>query len=97
NDTLRRELRFTGEERDAFLPAPSPGRYVATMSGGAVSFVVNESAELLPARATVRDTTIAGAATGLPPAPLRDHWWAYALPLVALCGEWILRRRAGLR
>ena len=97
SDTLRTELRFTGEERESFILAPPPGRYVATMSGGTVSFAVNQSAELLPARATARDTTIAGAAAGLPPAPLRDHWWAYAIPLAALCGEWVLRRRAGLR
>lgn len=29
--------------------------------------------------------------------PLRSAWWPYALLVVLLCAEWVLRRRAGLR
>jgi hypothetical protein len=28
---------------------------------------------------------------------LREHGWAYLLPVLLLCAEWLLRRRAGLR
>ena len=93
----RVEVTFSGEARDARSAPLAPGRWTAAMSGGSAAFVVNAAAELLPTRPTVRDTTVAGAAPGIPPAPLRDHWWAYALPLLALCGEWVLRRRSGLR
>ncbi|HEX8849338.1 MAG TPA: hypothetical protein VF761_07400 [Gemmatimonadaceae bacterium] len=90
-------LAFAADARDAQSAALPPGRWTAAMRGGSAAFIVNASAELLPTRATLRDTSVAGAAPGVPPAPLRDHWWAYALPLLALCGEWILRRRSGLR
>lgn len=90
-------LAFAGDDRDAQSPPLAPGRWTTTFRGGSASFVVNAPAELLPTRAIVRDTTVAGAAPGIPPAPLRDHWWSYALPLLALCGEWVLRRRSGLR
>lgn len=29
--------------------------------------------------------------------PLRSAWWPYALVVLVLCAEWVLRRRAGLR
>ena len=91
------DLAFAADARDARSAPLPPGRWTAAMRGGSAGFVVNASAELLPTRATLRDTTVAGMAPGVPPTPLRDRWWAYALPILALCGEWILRRRSGLR
>jgi hypothetical protein len=45
----------------------------------------------------VRSGTI-GAAAALGDAPsLRELGWVYALVILALCAEWLLRRRAGLR
>jgi hypothetical protein len=52
---------------------------------------------MLPRRATVRDGRVgAGAVFGEAP-HLRNYGWIFALIIVALCGEWLLRRRIGLR
>ena len=28
---------------------------------------------------------------------IRERWWLFAIALAALCGEWVVRRRMGLR
>jgi hypothetical protein len=43
------------------------------------------------------DRTLARTAEGRDGRPLRTHWLPYLLLIALLCGEWILRRRAGLR
>ncbi len=59
--------------------------------------VVNPSAELLPRRPVVQDGNI-GAGVALTEAPrLRVLGWFFAMVILAFCGEWILRRRIGLR
>ncbi|MEA3247134.1 MAG: hypothetical protein U9Q74_13365, partial [Gemmatimonadota bacterium] len=59
--------------------------------------VVNESAEWVPRRATVRAGPIgSGVPAGRAPGA-RTAWWLYAIALAALCSEWILRRKIGLR
>jgi hypothetical protein len=74
-----------------------PGVYDAEARGGSSLLVVNESAEWLPRRATLAAGTTPGAAARGDAPPLRDRGWAYLLAIGALCAEWILRRKAGLR
>jgi hypothetical protein len=59
--------------------------------------VVNNSAEWLPRRAVVKSGAIGTAAAADRAPRSRSAWWLYALALTALCAEWILRRKAGLR
>jgi hypothetical protein len=77
---------------------PLPGGVYETRVGGTDGLLaVNESAEWVPRRATVRAGPI-GAGTPAARAPgARTAWWLYAIALAALCGEWILRRKIGLR
>lgn len=94
-DTLH--LRFAGETGVAETPPLPPGVYETHTTGGDGLLVVNESAEWLPRRPMVRS-----GAVGSAPAPdraprARTLWWMYALAIVALCGEWTLRRKVGLR
>lgn len=98
-DTTSRSLslRFTGDSRTTTTASLPPGRYTAFMRGGSASIVVNAGTELLPARAVGLSVASVGARSGVPAAPLRDQWWAYLLAVAALCGEWIIRRRSGLR
>jgi hypothetical protein len=28
---------------------------------------------------------------------IRERWWLFAIGILALCGEWVVRRRMGLR
>jgi hypothetical protein len=94
-DTLR--LRFTGDGGVAFSPALAPGLYQTTAAGGDGLIAVNVSSEWVPRRASVRSGSV-GSAPGVDRAPrARGAWWLYALALAALCGEWMWRRRIGLR
>lgn len=90
-------LRFGEGNNAALLPAPPVGVYDVQTAGGSSLLIVNPSAELLPRRRTVQDGAIgAGAARGEAPRA-RDASWLFALALLALCAEWLLRRRMGLR
>jgi len=94
-DTL--QLRFpSGSATAVSSPLPA-GTYDASMPGGSAVLVVNASEELVP-----RPPGVASAAVGGSPArgsapPARDSAWPYVALVVLLCGEWLLRRRAGLR
>ena len=90
------QLRFAAGVRSVVTPAPPAGLY--TLGGAARGqLAVNRSAEWLPPLSSLRDTTIAGDAPRTPSRSLRDEWWAFALAIALFCGEWLLRRRAGLR
>lgn len=90
-------LRFGSGNSITPLAVPAPGSYDVRTAGGASLLVVNPSAELLPRRSTVQDGVIGSGAT-LGEAPrARDVSWLFALALVALCAEWLVRRRLGLR
>jgi len=59
--------------------------------------VVNASGEMIPRRPTVKSGVFGGRAS-LADAPLaRDLGWLYVAAILALCAEWLLRRRVGLR
>ena len=94
-DTLR--LVCNGGSTTTQSPPLSAGEYTATVPGGSATLVVNRSREWLPARQTVRALTLPGTGPRTPAVPLRDRWWPYAIALAALCGEWVWRRRVGLR
>ena len=95
NDTLL--LRFGEGNSSTESPALAPGVYDVRTTGGNSLLVVNPSAELLPRRPTVANGSIgSGAALGAAPRA-RDFSWLFGLVLVALCTEWLLRRRMGLR
>ena len=90
-------LRFGSGNGVMQQPAPPPGRYEVRTPGGSSLLVVNPSAELLPRRPTVADGAI-GSGTTMGEAPrARDVPWLFAVALLALCAEWLARRRVGLR
>ena len=94
-DTLT--LHFAGEAGVADTPPLPAGIYDTHAQGGDGLLAVNVSAEWLPRRATVHSGAV-GRAPAADRAPrARSAWWLYALALGALCAEWILRRRIGLR
>jgi hypothetical protein len=55
------------------------------------------SRELMPRRPAASGGAIGGAPVGGATPRLRDAWWAWVALVGALCAEWILRRRVGLR
>ncbi|HEX6535407.1 MAG TPA: hypothetical protein VF041_12495 [Gemmatimonadaceae bacterium] len=77
-------------------PLPA-GVYDARVSGGTAVVVVNASRELLPRSPTVRAGAVGGAVAYGDQPRLRDQGLAYLLLLAALCAEWLLRRRGGMR
>lgn len=90
-------LRF-GDRANVAESAPLPaGVYDVRTNGGASVIAVNASRELLPARATVRSGAIGRAASLGDPPRLRSFGWIFAVLVAALCAEWLLRRRAGMR
>jgi hypothetical protein len=90
-------LHFSEGAGIAESPSLPPGVYDATMRGGTALVAVNHSRELVPRRPSVRTGSVGGApAMGESPSA-RQVGWIYALAILALCAEWLLRRRAGLR
>jgi hypothetical protein len=90
-------LRFGANNTIAETAPLAAGVYDITVAGGAAILVVNRARELLPRAPTVRAGSVGeGAVTGERPR-LRDKGWPILLALLALCAEWLLRRRSGLR
>lgn len=75
----------------------APGVYDVTVPGGRTLLVVNQSAELLPARPRVQAGGVGGRSRPDDARGARNAPWLYALVILLLCAEWFLRRRAGLR
>ena len=94
-DTLA--LHFAGESGVADTPPLPAGVYETHTAGGDGLLAVNRSAEWLPRRPMARSGGV-GTAPAADRAPrARTRWWLYALALIALCAEWVLRRKVGLR
>jgi hypothetical protein len=94
-DTIR--LRFSGASTMTESAPLAAGVYTTRLAGVEGLLVVNESAEWVPRRPTVRAGAIGtGAAAGRAPTS-RNAWWIYAIALAALCVEWVQRRKIGLR
>lgn len=90
-------LRFGNGNEVIPQPAPPPGTYDVRTPGGTSLLVVNPSAELLPRRPTVTEGAIGNGATVGEAPRARDVPWLFAVALLALCAEWLVRRRVGLR
>ena len=93
-DTLTLVIRRDAETGEMQSDSPDPGVY--DVRGGGV-LVVNASAELLPRRPTVRSGPVGAAPLSAPPASPLAPGWPLALATALLCGEWVMRRRLGLR
>jgi hypothetical protein len=90
-------LSFGGSGTIAQSAPLAAGVYDVTVPGGPALLVVNSPRELLPRAPTVQSGNVGqGAVTGDRPR-LRDKGWPILLALLALCAEWLLRRRSGLR
>jgi hypothetical protein len=94
-DTLM--LRFGATNVTMDSRALPSGVYDVETGGGASLLVVNPSGELLPRRPTVRSGTFGAATATAQRRRSREMPWLFALAVAALCVEWVLRRRAGLR
>ncbi|HUF31153.1 MAG TPA: hypothetical protein VMM77_10935 [Gemmatimonadaceae bacterium] len=90
-------IRFGASGTVAESDPMLPGVYNLEVTGGPALLVVNASPEMLPQRRTVASGAIGGAAVAGDAPPLRDRGWAYLLAVGALCAEWLVRRRMGLR
>ncbi|CAN5595216.1 hypothetical protein BH09GEM1_BH09GEM1_24540 [soil metagenome] len=90
-------IRFASGANEAETSPLPVGIYEVTTDGGTSLIAVNQSRELVPRRPTVVSGAVGGEpAVGEAPA-LRDKRWVYALVVLLLCAEWLLRRRGGLR
>lgn len=94
-DTVK--LRFPGGSAFAESPSLAPGVYATQIAGVEGLLTVNASSEWLPRRPTVRAGAIGTAAPAGRAPSSRGAWWLYALAIAAICAEWIMRRRIGLR
>jgi hypothetical protein len=90
-------LRFA---RDANMTESKPlpaGVYEATTRGGSALLAVNPSREWLPRAPRVTSGAVRGSIAADAAPRLRDKGWAYAVAILLLCAEWVLRRRRGMR
>jgi hypothetical protein len=78
-------------------PPLAPGIYEASTRGGMALLAVNASREWLPRAPRVANGAVRGAISADTVPLLRNAAWPYALAILMLCAEWILRRRKGMR
>ena len=90
-------LRFGAPGNVAESPPLPAGVYDLEMTGGAALLAINASPELLPQPRTVAAGEVGGAAVVGDAPRLRDWGFAYLIAIGALCAEWLVRRRMGLR
>lgn len=90
-------LRFApGTTVQESAPLPS-GVYEVTVPGGQALLPVNASGELLPERPSVSSAAVGRRSNLADARGARGAGWLYAIVIALLCGEWVLRRRMGLR
>ncbi len=94
-DTVR--LHFGRDLGVAESEPLAAGIYDVRVPGGQTALVVNVSRELLPRVPALKSGAIGGIAAAGDRPRLRDRGWPYLLVLLALCAEWLVRRRMGLR
>jgi hypothetical protein len=90
-------LRFAPDANIAESRPLAPGIYEAESRGGSSLLAVNPSREWLPRAPRVAGGAVRGAVAADMAPRLRDRGWVYALAILMLCAEWILRRRRGMR
>ena len=89
-------LQFDGEGRATVWLAPGQYRYRLGGGGSGTVAVEQYSDELLPGVVTLRSHE-GRAARPTARTTARDWLWLFALCILALSGEWLARRRLGLR
>jgi hypothetical protein len=92
----RDTLVFDGSGRAGLLLAPGIWRYRLTGGGEGTLAVEEFSGELLP-RARTLEAREASAAPIESRIPVRRWLWLFGLAVLAFSGEWLARRRMGLR
>lgn len=90
-------LRFTAGANVVETRPLAPGIYEATARGGSSLLAVNPSREWLPRAPHVAAGAVRGRIVADLAPRLRDRTWTYALVVLLLCVEWLLRRRRGMR
>ena len=90
-------LRFPPDANMVESKPLAAGIYDVTTQGGKTLLAVNASREWLPRAPRVSATRQRGALSADTAPRLRGAGWAYALAILMLCAEWLLRRRHGLR
>ena len=73
------------------------GIYDVTTQGGKSLLAVNASREWLPRATRISAARQRGTLSAETAPRLRGTGWAYALAILMLCAEWLLRRRHGMR
>jgi len=94
-DTLT--LRFAADAAIAVSDPLPRGDYTGTLERGAVRLIVSAAPEWLPRRPPTLSAPSEAVVAAGAPRSVRDLWWMYVAALLLLCGEWVMRRRAGLR
>jgi hypothetical protein len=94
--TRRDTLLFDADGRAELRLPPGDYRYAVEGGGGGALAVEAYSDELVPRpiRLEPRGTP---AAPGGTRSPARDRLWLFGIAILGLTGEWIARRRLGLR
>jgi hypothetical protein len=90
-------LRFPPDANVVESKPLSAGIYDVTTLGGKSLLAVNASREWLPRAPRVSAARQRGALSADSAPRLRGAGWAYALAILLLCAEWLLRRRHGMR
>jgi hypothetical protein len=90
-------LRFTGDDNVATSPSLPAGIYEVRMPAGRALLAVNPAREWVPRAPRVASRAIRGTPAAERAPGLRRQGLAYAAVILALCLEWVLRRRRGLR
>ena len=89
-------LRFDGSGRALAWLAPGEYRYRLSEGGAGTVAVEEYSDELLPRAATLA-TRESRAPRPASRSAARDWAWLFAIAVIALAAEWLLRRRMGLK
>jgi uncharacterized protein YjeT (DUF2065 family) len=90
-------LRFAGAANVVESAPLQPGIYDVVARGGNSLLAVNPSREWLPRAPRIPNGVVRGELSDDSAPRLRGAGWAYALAILMLCAEWLLRRRRGMR
>jgi hypothetical protein len=90
-------LRFAANANVVESKPLPVGVYEVSTRGGTSVLPVNESREWLPRAPRVAAIGAGGVLSADATPRLRVFGWAYALAILMLCAEWILRRTRGMR
>lgn len=90
-------LRFPANANIVETKPLAAGVYEVSTRGGSSILPVNASREWLPRAPHVAAGTAGGVLSADATPRLRLFGWAYALAILMLCAEWILRRTRGMR